>query len=90
MRRPELLADLAEGEQTGVGIGHLGEPLEHHRQQLLLDRRSAAHPVREDLEVPQRPGRVPITQCTQPLRAASGVSEASSGLSRATAESRGR
>ena len=41
VRRAELVADLAEGEQPGIRVGLVGEPAEHHRQQLALDRRPA-------------------------------------------------
>ena len=51
VRRAELVADLAEGEQPGIRIGLVGEPAEHHRQQLALDQRPTAQPAGECLEV---------------------------------------
>ena len=65
--RAELVADLAEGEQPGVRVGLVGEPAEHHRQQLALDGGPSAEALGERLEVPQRAARVAETQRGQPL-----------------------
>ena len=54
----ERVAEPPEGEQPAVGVGRVGEPAEHHRQQRALDRRPPAHPGRQRLEVAQRAGRV--------------------------------
>ena len=67
MGAPELLADLAEGEQPGVRVRHLGEPLEHDRQQLALDGGPPTHALGKDLDVPQRSGRVAVAERTEPL-----------------------
>ena len=63
----EVLADAAEPEQSGVGVGGVGEPPEHHRQERALDRRAAADPGRQGLDVVQRPGRVAEAQRVEAL-----------------------
>ena len=64
---PELVADPAEGEQAGVGVGLVGEPAEHHGQQLALDGRAPAHAVGERLEVAQGARRVAEAERREPL-----------------------
>ena len=44
-RLAEVVAQPAEGEQAVVGVGAVGEPLEHHRQQVALDRRPRDTPA---------------------------------------------
>ncbi len=62
---PECLADLAVGEQTGVGIGGVGEPVQHRRKQATLDRRGPADSVGQRLDVAKRTRRVGEAQCGQ-------------------------
>ena len=61
-RRTERIAHLPEREQPGVGVGGVGEPAEHHRQQRALDRRAAGHPGGQRLEMPQRAGGIGVPQ----------------------------
>ena len=67
VRRAELVADLAEGEQAGIRVGLVGEPAEHDRQQLALDGGPPADAAGERLEVAQRATGVAETQRGQPL-----------------------
>jgi hypothetical protein len=66
VRRAEGFTHLPEGQQPAVGVGRIGEPREHHREQRALDRRAPAHPGRQGLEVAQRAGRVQVAECLQP------------------------
>ena len=50
----ERVADLAEAEQPGVGVGGVGEPVQQHRQQGALDGGLAADAGGQRLEVAQR------------------------------------
>ena len=65
--RPQLVADPPEGEQPRIGVGLVGEPAEHDRQQLALDRRPTAQPVAQCLEVSERTPRVGVPEGRQPL-----------------------
>ena len=67
VRGAEVVADLAEGQQTAVGVGLVGEPAEHDGQQGLLDGGTAADPRCEGLEVSHGAGRVAETQGRQAL-----------------------
>ena len=67
-RRPERVRDLAVGEQPAVGLGRVGELVQQHRQQGVLDRRVPGHPAGERLQVAQRAGRVLEAEDLQPLR----------------------
>ena len=62
----ERVADLPEAEQAGVGVGRVGEPAEHHRQQRALDRGAPRHPGGQRLEVPQRARGVGVAERLQP------------------------
>ena len=68
----ELVADPPEGEQAGVGVGLVGEPAEHDRQQLALDGGPAAQPVGEGLDVRRRPRGSRKPRAASRSRAASG------------------
>ena len=50
-----------------VGVGLVGEPAEHDRQQRALDRRAPADPGRQRLEVAHRAGRVAEAQRVEPV-----------------------
>ena len=52
VRCAEGLADPAEGEQPGVGVHAVGEPVQQDRQQLALQCRAPADPGGEGLDVP--------------------------------------
>ena len=54
-------------EQPGVGVGLVGEPAEHDREQRALDRRATADPGRQRLDVAQRAGRVAEAEGEQAL-----------------------
>ena len=56
----------AEGLQARVGVGRVGEPPEHRRQQRLLDDRPARHPAGQRLEVAQRDGRLGEAEVLEP------------------------
>ncbi len=58
VRLAEVVAEPAEGEQPVVGVGALGEPLQHDRQQVALDRRAPRDAAGERGDVPQRARRV--------------------------------
>ncbi len=62
----EGVADPAERQQAGVGVGAVGQIAEHDGQQLALDRRPAAHAGGECGEVPQRTLRVGVPEGLQP------------------------
>ena len=64
-RAAERLGEPAEGEQAAVGVGAPGEPAEHGRQQLPLDRGPARDALREGLDVPQGALRVAVAQRRQ-------------------------
>lgn len=63
----EFFADLAEGEEAGVGVGLVREPAEHRRQQLALDGGASADALGEGLQVPEGTLGVAETQCGEPL-----------------------
>ncbi|WP_243851272.1 hypothetical protein, partial [Modestobacter marinus] len=63
----QRLADLAVGQQAGVGVGAGREGLQQHRQQVALHRRRPAQPTGERGEVPQRAVGVGEAQRPQPL-----------------------
>ena len=63
----ERLADLAVGQQPGVGIGAGREGLQQHRQQVLLHRRRAGDPAGERAQVAQRRLGVGESQRPQPV-----------------------
>ena len=67
MRRAQLVADLAEGEQAGIRVGLVGEPAEHDREQLALDGGPPADALGEGLEVAQRAAWVAEAERRQPL-----------------------
>jgi hypothetical protein len=87
---PEVVADPAEGEQPGVGVGLVGEPPEHHRQQGALDRRPPRSPRGQGLQVAHRAGGVAEAEGGEPLAGLLGDRLVSSLLSRAAAASSGR
>jgi hypothetical protein len=62
----ERLAEPSEPEEPGVGVGCVGEPLEHDRQQRALDRCGPRDTGRERLEVAQRRPRVEVAERRQP------------------------
>ena len=65
-RRAERVGDLAVAEQAAVRLGRVGELVEQHRQQRVLDRGVAGHAAGQRLQVPQRPGRVGEAEDLQP------------------------
>ena len=63
---PEGIADLVERQQPGIGVRRVGEPAEHQWQQRALDGRSPRHTGGQRPDVPQRTGRVGVTQRLEP------------------------
>ena len=66
-RAAEPLADAPEGEQPVVGIDAVGEPPDHDRHEVPLDRRPAAQPAGERRDVPQRARRVGEADRREPV-----------------------
>ena len=75
----ELLAHPAEGGQPAVGIGCVGEPPQHHRQQRSLDRSGASDAAGQRFQVTQRSCRVGVAERLESLSRCGGVRRASSG-----------
>ncbi len=63
----QRIADLTVGEQTGVGVGRVGEPMQHRREQAALDRGRPADTVGQRLDVAQRACGVGKPQRRQPI-----------------------
>ena len=53
MRFTEIIAQPPEREQTVVGVGSIGKPLQHYGQQLSLNRRASRDSIRQGLDVSQ-------------------------------------
>ena len=89
-RLPQIVGQPPEREQPVVGIRALGEPLQHHRQQVALDRRPPRHPAGERRDVVQRTRGSRNPMAASLASAWSLVSAKPSSGSAATAESSGR
>ena len=63
---PEGVADLVERQQPGIGVRRVGEPAEQQRQQRALDGRPPRHPGGQRPDVPQRAGRIGVTERLEP------------------------
>lgn len=59
---PSASDTLRKPSRPAVGVGGVGEPAEQHGQQRPLDRRLAAHPGRQCLQVAQGGGRVGVPE----------------------------
>src|SRR5439155_12819582 len=58
----EGLGGFAERQKAAVGIGRVGEPAQHHREQGPLDRRAPADSGGERGQVAQCPGGVGVAE----------------------------
>ncbi len=58
VRLAQVVAESAEVQQTEIRIGSLGEPGEHHRQQVALDLRAPRDPTGERGDVVQGAPRI--------------------------------
>ena len=61
------LGELAEGQQPGVGVGAVGEPADHDRQELTLDGGTTGDPLGEGLDMTQGTIRVQVPEGRQAL-----------------------
>ncbi len=57
-RVAQALADPTEGDEAVVGVDAVGEPPDHHRHEMPLDRRLPAQAARERADVAERAGGV--------------------------------
>ena len=64
---PSVSDTCRKASSPASGLGALGEPAEHGRQQLPLDLGLPGHALAERADVPQRGLRVGVTQRLQPV-----------------------
>ena len=62
VRGAERFTDPAEGQQAAVGVHSLREPAEQDRQELALERGTAADPAGEGFDVPHCAAWIEVAQ----------------------------